>query len=65
MTQASSCTGDGDPLANAAFRLLEGFVDRHTLFFFNWNPAGLIDKHTAQRIGVPEAPSSPSGIGVT
>ena len=65
MTQASPRTGNGDPLANAAFRLLEGLVDRHTLFLFNWDPAGLIGKHTAQRIGVPEAPSSPSGIGVT
>ena len=42
MTQASSCTGDGNPLANAAFRLLEGFVDRHTLSLFNWDPVRLI-----------------------
>ena len=42
MTQASPRTGNGDPLANAAFRLLEGLVDRHTLFLFNWDPVRLI-----------------------
>ena len=42
MTQASSCTGNGNSLANAVFQLPKSFVDCHTLSLFNWDPARLI-----------------------
>ena len=61
MTQASSCTGNGNSLANAVFQLLKSFVDCHTLSLFNWDPARLIymfETYRAKNKGTKRVPES-------